>query len=143
MLKKLKYVLLFICIYLITPISYCNKDLKPYVKEIMDLTNTYCKPSQYNNPKHVYYFFRKLPKNMIGYCDDQINGFSIVIHPLYWQRATDADKFQLIAHELSHCLLSKEHVDNKWNYMYPSLYPLSREVVTQQYIENLRSVCVN
>lgn len=139
--KKFKYVLLFLCIYYFTPINYCNKNLKPYVKEVLEITNKYCTKKQYYNPLHTYIYFKKLPNNIIGYCSSKINGYGITIDPIYWKYATEADRFQLVVHEMSHCIIGKNHVDNKFNYMYYSLYPLSKQIVTQQFIENLRSVC--
>ena len=141
MLKKVKYVLLFLCLYSLTPINYCSKDLKPYRNELLALTKQYCKPGQYYNPAHKFLHFRKMKDHIIGYCSPTLVGYSITIDPTYWNRTSEDDRFQLIAHEISHCILGKDHVEDMHNYMYYSIYPLTKEVVTKQFIENLRSTC--
>lgn len=141
MLKNLKYVLLFFCIYVFTPISYCDKTLNPYVQEVLEITNQHCNKKQYYNPAHTYVYFKKMSGHMIGYCSPKINGYGITVDPLYWKYANEDDRFQLIAHEMTHCILGKDHVDNKHNYMYYSVYPLTKQIIIQQFIENLRSVC--
>jgi beta-lactamase regulating signal transducer with metallopeptidase domain len=51
--------------------------------------------------------------NVIGTCSwDQTHKHSIVLDKDYWQRATDLQREFLVFHELGHCVLGKDHVDN-------------------------------
>lgn len=141
MLKKFNYVLLCLCIYLFTPINYCSEELKPYRNELMSIVNEHCTIKQYNNPIHKYIYFKKLPGEEIGLCGVKRGGWKISIDPDFWRTANEDQKFELLAHELSHCILLKDHVDNQGNYMYYRLDPIPKEIVKQQFIENLRSKC--
>lgn len=52
-------------------------------------------------------------ENVIGTCSwDQTHKHSIVLDQDYWRRATDLQREFLVFHELGHCVLGKDHVDN-------------------------------
>ena len=51
--------------------------------------------------------------NVIGTCSlDQTHRHSIVLDRVYWRNATDLQREFLVFHELGHCVLGREHVDN-------------------------------
>lgn len=48
-------------------------------------------------------------KNIIGLCHPRLFGFDITVSKEYWDIASDANKKQLLYHELLHCYLNLEH----------------------------------
>lgn len=51
--------------------------------------------------------------NVIGQCSwDQTHQHSIVVDQDYWRGANDLQREFLIFHELGHCVLGRDHVDN-------------------------------
>lgn len=52
-------------------------------------------------------------QNVIGQCahkEDEPN--TVIIDKLYWDAATDLEREFLVFHELGHCVLDREHLDN-------------------------------
>lgn len=141
MLKKLRYGLLCFYLYYFVPLSYCDKDLEKYKKEIIQITKEHCNDNQYFRPFHQYIYFKKLKDNEIGECVIKFNTYKILVDPVFWADATEDDRWQLMAHEFAHCLLMKNHVDNKYNYMYYMIVPLGKETAKKQFITDLRSKC--
>ena len=141
MLKKLRYVLLCMCLYYFIPIHYCDSELKSYRNEVMEMVEQYCPNKQYNNPQHQYIYFKRLKNYEIGECQMKFNTYKILIDPVFWKTASEQAKFETFVHEAGHCLLFKTHVDNPRSYMYYMLNGLSRETVRAQFIEDLRSKC--
>lgn len=142
MFKQLRTVL---CIsylsYMFVPIHTVNPDLKPYVDEVVTITRMACKDNQYNHPQHSFVLFKKQRGQVIGICKSTPLNFTVEIDPKYWNRSSGDDKWQLMYHELAHCLLEKEHVNDQHNYMYPSVVKLTKDEVVHQYIQDLKEHC--
>jgi hypothetical protein len=141
MFKKLRYALLCFYIYYFVPIHYCDPELKPYKDELIQLTQQYCTNKQYNHPLHQYVYFKKLKGDEIGECVIKLHTYKIIIDPIFWKAIGENTRWQLITHEFAHCLLLKDHVDNKGNYMFPMYIPLSRDMVRNQFIQDVKEHC--
>jgi len=63
--------------------------------------------------------FGDLPDNQLGLCTKWTSGYrQIVIDAYYWKFQSEAQKESVIAHELGHCDLNLEHVDDPYAIMY-------------------------
>lgn len=141
-LRLIRNVLLggLIYIYLI-PFSHTNKTLIPYTNKVMAIVNKYCKKDQYNNPLHEYIYFTKLKGDDIGECGYGYNKFIIRIDSKFWLKASEDERIEVIFHEMYHCLFKKDHVDNSNNYMYYKIADLNKDVVIQQFTEDVKRIC--
>lgn len=142
MLKRFSYAILslYLCANFI-PLYYVNKTLKSYHKEILDIVKQYCKPNQYFNPHRQLIYFETLKDDAVGVC--MMNNFSYIIKidPKNWAISNEDERFEIITHEMAHCLLKKQHVDNSKNYMYYSIAQLNKEIVKEQFITDLEAYC--
>lgn len=134
-------IILLLIVFLCYPIHYVNPQLKPLTNEIFSIVNQYCKPGQYYNPRHTFVYFKKLKEPIVGQCGMGIQRYSIVLDPPYWNYYNINDKFQLLVHEFSHCILFKNHVDDPKNYMYYSMVNLTKEQIKEQFIKDLKEHC--
>lgn len=130
-------------LYTFAPIQYITAPLAPYIKEVKSIIINNCKPGRYENPDHQLIYFRVLGETTIGACgySDLMHGFTIEIDPVYWLISDEADRFQLIAHEMTHCMLLLPHSEDKHSYMYPFVNPLSKQEVIRQMKEILNRQC--
>lgn len=143
MLRRISNTVLFVCL-LITffPLRATSNKLTSYVSEVMGIIQTVCKDGKYFNPPKRIIKFNKLPDNVIGQCSIFYPiGYVIEIDPVYWNKASKDDRFQLVAHEFAHCLLFAKHVDDIHNFMYPELTTLDKEIVIQQLITLAEEKC--
>lgn len=142
LLKKISYALLSgYLFYSFTPVNHVDKALKPIVNDLYKEVYTYCKPGQYHNPIKRSFIITHLKYPEIGECYVNPSFFIIKVDPDFWHTASNDDKFQLLAHEMAHCLLHKDHVDNPNNYMYYELRKLKKKVVREQFIVDLEEHC--
>ena len=134
---------IFALAYFFIPLSISNPILKPYKKEVMDIIKTHCKMGEFNNPPKQFLYFRKLKDGLIGQCGRSRLGFfyTIEIDPGQWNTLSEEEKFETITHEISHCVLMEEHVDNPTNYMYYRLVSLPKELVIKQLLDNIKLRC--
>jgi len=117
-------------------------SIKDSYMEILGIIKLYCKPGQYFNPKEKKLIRANLDNPVIGICEtDQESFYNIYIDSGYWMQVSKDMQFELMAHEMSHCLFFRNHVDNDKNFMYPVIRDLTKEQTTQQLIENLNQDC--
>ena len=64
---------------------------------------------------HIEGYFSDIEANgVVGQCKTYSDGtHDIVIEKTYWNRKNDLEKEYLIFHELGHCVLNREHLDNQ------------------------------
>lgn len=142
MFLKFELSILFLTIcYFFTPVYYVNPQLKPLTNEIFSTVNQYCKPGQYYNPRHTFIYFKKLKEPIVGQCGFGIQKYTIQLDPSYWNIYNNDDKFQLLVHEFSHCILFKDHVNDRNNYMFASMVNLTKEQIMEQFIKDLKEHC--
>ena len=142
MLRAISYALLCLALLIsFTPINYVSAPLRPYHLEILKLTRGYCSSDQFFNPSQQLIYFNRLKGQEIGVCIVRAHSFTVQIDPIYWLTSDENAKWELMYHELAHCFLLKNHVDNPENYLYPYAVGLNKEEVTKQFIEDLKEHC--
>lgn len=125
-----------------TPIHTMDPRLTPYVNEIMGIIDSTCGSKAYSLPQHTSYAFEKLIGNAIGVCRWNIYGYSVSIDTAFWSRSDDLDKFTVIAHEITHCVLKLNHSKDPDNYMYYLNTSLLTKIeVIEQLQSNTRWAC--
>lgn len=125
------------------PIHNNHPDFQPFVDEYLTIINKECLEDQINYPKKTAIFYtNSFPDNQIaGECERWDGGWDIIILRSEWDKITPDDKRVLIFHELSHCMLLKEHVESPDNYMYSSIVDLNKDVVYDQVLEDAWTHC--
>lgn len=124
-----------------------DNELVPYVKEYKGLLTEYCQSMHYNTTKNYAIVFvpemEKVSPTLVtvGICYRYLNGFKIEISREFWNRATAADRASVMYHELSHCLINKEHVKDPFNYMYPNTSYVSYETLIKQVTADIKERC--
>lgn len=145
MRNYLNAVLSIYLFYTFFPFHSVDKGLAPYINNSMKIVEQKCKPGGYfkgyYNPGKRIIKFEKLEDDVIGYCLKELNSYEISIDPDHWKKSNENGRYQLIMHEISHCVINKKHVDNYENYMYPIEVTLSKEQVEQQFIKDLEEYC--
>lgn len=117
-------------------------SIKASYLEILGIIKLYCKPGQYFDPKEKKLIRANLDAPVIGLCEtDQETFYNIYIDSGYWMQTSKDIQFELMAHEMSHCLFFRNHVDNDKNFMYYIIRDLTKEQTTQQLIDNLNQDC--
>lgn len=121
-------------IYLITPVHHTTRALRPYVDEFMGIAKSVCPHDRLFLPnKTVIRFgkpseFEKYEKLLeVGYCKLSPFEYEIVINKEFFEQESEANKSQIMAHELTHCVLGEDHSDSDHDYM----YPVQREGMTK------------
>lgn len=129
-------------LYIIRPYSKSEIEsaVKPHYIEFMSLVTQYCKEDQYFHP-HFKIQFRHLPNSIIGLCSIYPRSFIVYFDKKFWDDNEDLARFQLVAHELSHCILGLEHVKDPYNYMAPSFINISKKELYNQIKEVLKRKC--
>jgi hypothetical protein len=141
-MKLLRYALCILSIfYFFGPVSFDNKVLEPYKLEVMTMIQQHCYPSQYYNPKKQFLYFKQLTDGAIGQCVLNPFYYKIEIDPDYWRHLSEDERYQLLAHELTHCVLLIDHIDNKNDYMYYYMVDIPKDIVKKQLLENIKLRC--
>jgi len=140
----------FVCVYT----AFCwtlfgvsarsvTPEFEPYVKEYYRKVEANCHPDDYNSSPFYQIKFKPQVDGIIGLCYQKINGYRIEIDPDWWNDPwrTEADRKQLMDHELAHCVIYRPHSDNAQHYMYPSHVNLSEQVENAQVLEDIVNRC--
>lgn len=139
MLKYAIYLLSLLCI--LGPISLNNKTLEPYKEEVLAIIQEHCNMFQYNNPIDQFLYFKRLNDGVVAQCLYSPFFYTIEVDPDYWKHMTEDERFQTMAHEMTHCTLLLQHVDNPYNYMYYRMVDISKKEVIKQLEKNLKDSC--
>lgn len=119
-------------------------ELKEYYMEVYNTIKLYCKPGQYFNPKSKTLYKSDLESPIIGICStDAEDYFKIYVDRNYWDHASEDYRYELMAHEMTHCLFFENHVEDSKHYMYYQIRDLTKEQTKQQLIEFLKKKCNN
>lgn len=122
-----------------------DKELIPYVLEYKALLKEYCPNDAYNTT--TMYKIELSPRlendSWLGVCNYKINGFHIQILKSFWDRAEPEERRQLMYHELTHCLLDKDHNDDQTHYMYKYFNYVDPAMVKKQLILDIIITCNN
>ena len=121
------------------PMNSIDKDLNSYYKEFMDLGKEHCNKIQ--KPNQFSIRFSKLTDDNIGLCTVYIHRKEVLIDENYWAISNLETRKQLVFHELTHCILDKNHIDSEDNYMNPYLIELPKDVLYEQVKDNMVKFC--
>ena len=140
----------FMCVYLASTWTilgvtsrYVDNELKPYVDEYYRKVEANCNNNQYNSSIFYQVVFKPQQEEYIAVCYYKVNGYKIEVDPEWWNRpsTTEADRIQLMNHELSHCVLNLDHRDDPQDYMFPSFVRLNPKVVDAQLYQDISNIC--
>lgn len=146
LLKLVKYVLLAYLVYLIIPIKYVNDEFKPYYNNYLTIVKSYCGTEDLNLPSRmsIDYMTFVYSKDLLGNCARFGSvSFFIGINESSWKKLDEDAKYQVITHELTHCVLEEMHSENPNNFMYFELNYLPRNIVNKQLIDIVKNKCHN
>ncbi len=115
-------------------------EVTPYYNEYKLLVDFYCKESQYFNVKFKV-DWSEFPGEVIGLCQILPNSFKITIKKSYWDKSIDIDKFQLLSHELQHCLFREEHVNYYGHFMSEYQIHIDHDILYSQIRRLLSERC--
>lgn len=111
-----------------------DPELQMYVSEYYDMVKTRCPEKSLDRSYKIE--FAPDTDEWIGLCTFKLNGYHIQINERWWNKtALMRQKRLLMYHELSHCILEKEHIEDPLHYMYPFITFMYYE----QYVDQVRS----
>lgn len=128
---------------LLFPVKSIDPRLQPYADWYERRESQVCNQNQLNHPNQAWVVFDDLEYPMIGYCSSYGFGYIISIDRKFWEQASEEDRLSLYVHETSHCVLKKQHSNDPYNYMYPSLATNSESILELQLLKDLREHCQN
>ena len=134
-------VVISLVLFLITPVYYTEKELKSIQDEYMSIVNLYCNKNQYFHSNKIILKFSNLQEEHVGLCTTFISGYKIEIDKQFWEKSNKDTQFQLLVHEMRHCMFKADHSENENNYMYKTLNDLTKREVINQAIIDLRVSC--
>lgn len=123
------------------PNTNINPELQSYYEDYMGIVNQYCTKDQYNQPVRLDIDFENLPDPEIGHCEIRINSYYIKLDRSYWLESNEDARRQLMFHELSHCIIDKDHVNDVSNYMFFMTQPLEPTTVRRQVTDDIKDHC--
>lgn len=120
---------------------------KDVIRDPGILTITFVEENTLNFlPDSVLNFFEM--GNNIGLCSVFLNTARIKIDKQYWNHSNFDDRYELITHELTHCLLGHWylakyplHTSDPGHYMYPSMRTLFKYETESQLITVVKDMC--
>lgn len=146
MLRAIKYFLLTTLMVLsvaqITPSVHIDKELQPYVDNYMFFVDNFCKPEQYWRPSKYKIYLTDLQGSTIGTCAyNYPSTYDIMIDKTFFNAVSSLEKFQLVAHEMRHCLFLVDHKEDPHNYMAPYFPNLTKDELYEQIAQDLEQSC--
>lgn len=153
-LKRMFLSIIFLqLIFLLAPVNYVDKELKPYYDQYMTFVNGYCDKDDYFYPNKVSIKIADIRQQdpdsilqTIGYCESDstslMKSFNIVIDRSSFNNMTKLERFQLVAHEMRHCLFLADHSLDPSNYMYPEMQSISEYQLYSQIVDDISRSCM-
>lgn len=77
----------------------------------------------------------------IGTCVFMGGQFKILLKKSYYVNSLEEEQYNLVAHELGHCILGQLHNDIPSHFMYPTVGYLNKDLVNEQLREVSRKRC--
>lgn len=118
-----------------------DPEFVPLMNDIVSDIEVGC--PKYPLPPVLEVHFGKLDNQTIGLCQKNWYHSWITVNKSYWINFNDADRYQLLVHEGSHCLLNEPHRDDRTHYMYPYFVTLSHAEIEKQYLALIKEKCDN
>lgn len=147
LLRVLLGLLVLVGLYDFFPIHYVSKPLTPEYNEIFSIVKANCSEEQYRHPNQVIVRLVNLNEEQtgeIGWCGSTPFSYKIVFDEKFWNKADDTLKYELMAHEMTHCLFGRGHSEDSYNYMFYGLNThnlLSKEETTEQFMDVIKEEC--
>lgn len=142
-LRVLVLILLGLAIFHITPIHVLDPALEPYVQDYLNIVHTYCEDEQLYLPlKTSVKFVEKLDGEAVARCGRGLVFWDIQVLRSDWTSSSERERREIMYHELTHCILEKDHVDNPRNYMYYYISSATSEETVEQIKEDAWTRCV-
>lgn len=116
-------------------------ELKPYYTEVIDIVKDVCPATINSIPHQISVVKESLGSDIIGRCSYYFVGFRIQVDESFFKYASDDARFQLMAHELTHCLIQIKHLDDWDHYMYPHFFTVPRIKLERQIRELFKETC--
>jgi hypothetical protein len=102
--------------YVFFPYKDIDPEIKPYVDDFHVKLWERCNEEQYYSTHQISIKFggtdNVFTEGAIGWCAKKPLGFDIVIDRDFWDKVPSTSKRTLIYHELLHCYLGYDHVEN-------------------------------
>jgi hypothetical protein len=128
--------------WIVIPYKSVNQTLDVYYTNFNNKVIEKC-GNKYNSNKHIIRF-AKLIRPTIGQCSSVLGGFMIEIDALFWDIANENDKYNVMTHELSHCILKENHsITDYPHYMNDTMNELSIDVINKQLDDVIERKCSN
>lgn len=136
--------LLALTVAIVVPKRNYHPELNPYIDQYMEILQEPCMPDQLNYPGNTYAGFVSGFINPVtaGTCTRTKAFWQINISRPVWDKLRESEKRELMFHELSHCILWKNHVENPRHYMYNTMTSYLIDV-DQQVLEDAWERCGN
>ena len=145
-------VLFGLATYLIAPYHSVEPVLRPDYDMFMIMAKATCRDDQLFLPKKTIVRFGDLSQQkdewgnkgrVIGLCErDYPKMWRLTFNRYWWFTASDAERSALIYHEMTHCLLLKDHVyGNPADYMSPVIPTVDRFGLYKQVLDTLTATC--
>lgn len=125
-----------------TPINKIDPKTKQFYQEYINYIPNDCKEHILRHNK-IIIRFEALGSNFIGFCNKVFRERIILLDSDFWKWVREADQKQLLFHELSHCLINKNHVDDVTNYMYPTQLAVPEPMYIEQVKQDIETYCQN
>lgn len=128
------------------PMPVVDSRLQPYYNEVVDKIFNRCSYYEVNWPYFrtstitTHERLKDIP-NAIGMCVYTNNKWDIFILDTFWADTTENKKYELIAHELSHCVLGTQHINQYGHYMHESTQNITKKEVMKQLDDVLAKRC--
>lgn len=124
------------------PIHRVDKELDMYHQMFMSVVRYNCKEDEYYQPNQLIVDFSPDSDwNNLGTCQTGLSRSEIHINKDEWVGLSDDDKFQLMMHEETHCVLKLDHIDDDGHYMSPAMHEIPWYKTVYQVMTLVRSVC--
>lgn len=129
--------------YRIFPLKYINPELKPYYNNFMATAKQYCPEKDLNIPvKMDIDISDKVDAGILGYCVQYKHMFYYIsINKSFWDQSPISDRYQVMMHELTHCVMGEGHSEDPDSYMYYSINYLTTEETEQQLTDFFNEKC--
>ena len=119
-----------------------DPEVKPLYKQYIHLAPKSCRDKLLDYNK-ITVKFDTLGASFIGICKEHFRERIIVLDRGFWLGVNDENRQQLFFHEMSHCFLGKDHVDDIDNYMFPVHFPVPHGKFLSQVKADIKEFCEN
>jgi hypothetical protein len=146
-LYAIRVVSLLLVIFFAIPTKQVDSELEPYYTEVMNVIKEEC-PSL-KVPRRIKVLLTNEDLSpfgnpfTVGICYFMGGQFKVLIKESYFYNSIEQEKFALVAHELTHCVLGYMHSDDPSDFMYPYIDYIPKQRVIEQLKEKTRKRCNN